>query len=328
MSNKSLYSEICKERFGGLSYGEIGKKYKKPKSSIQRIVDSYGKQPFKRGPKEKLLKNHKRRIKMQVDQNFKDGKKSSARHIIEELNLPISKSTVYRTMKTLNYKYANLPSKFSLTSKQKQKRIEVVRSFIKDRIDWNLVIFSDEKRFSLMGCDSHYTWIHSSQSPKRVRNVIRSPGLMIWAMIMPSGLLSYQIMRGKQNSQKYINIISSYAMPIININYKENMIFQQDNCPIHVSKETKNFFKKINIDLLDWPPYSPDLNIIENIWHILSEMVYDGTPIRNLKELEDRIYDAVKNFNVTKQQQVDNLYKSMSSRLCHVLEKKGDRLKY
>ena len=117
-------------------------------------------------------------------------------------------------------------------------------------------------------------------------------------------------------------------MPIININFKEKMIFQQDNYPIHVSKQTKNFFKNINIDLLDWPPYSPDLNIIENVWHILSEMVYDGTPIRNLNELEGRIYDAVKSFNVTKQHQVINLYRSMTNRLCDVLEKKSDRLKY
>ena len=41
-----------------------------------------------------------------------------------------------------------------------------------------------------------------------------------------------------------------------------NWIFQQDITLAQSSKETKATFKEVGIDVLDWPPYSPDLNII------------------------------------------------------------------
>ena len=43
--------------------------------------------------------------------------------------------------------------------------------------------------------------------------------------------------------------------------YTNNAIFQHDNAAIHTSKPTKNWFKTKNIEVLDWPRKSPDLNI-------------------------------------------------------------------
>ena len=54
---------------------------------------------------------------------------------------------------------------------------------------------------------------------------------MVWAMILPSGLLSYQIMEGKQDTKKYINIIDKFALLIIKLEVKPGFIFQQDNAP-------------------------------------------------------------------------------------------------
>lgn len=328
MKNNFEKLSLIEDRKNGLSYGKISKKYKIPRSTIQYIVRESKTSSKKRGPKEKLDKNDKRKIKTLLDNNIGTGEKCSSSDIMKELKLEVSKSTVCRTLKCLQYNYKNLPNKFRLTYHMRQKRVQVAREFIISQIKWNTVIFSDEKLFTLHGSNSYYTWIKNNQSPERVRKVIRCSGLMVWAMIMPNGLLSYNIMKGKQNSATYVDILKSRALPIMKLNMDGKIIFQQDNCPIHISQFSRNFFQKSNLELLNWPPYSPDLNIIENIWAMISDDVYKSGIIKNLKELESKIKISIQRFNETRGKDVETLYKSIPSRLCSIIEGHGQRLKY
>ena len=147
-------------------------------------------------------------------------------------------------------------------------------------------------------------------------------------MVFPNGLLSYEIMKGRQCSSKYIEIFKSKAIPLIKLNYKQQMTFQQDNAPIHVSKLTTDFLLNESINVLPWPPYSPDINVIENIWYILSQYVYDGIEIKSIHQLKCRIAIAVRRFNEENKGTVENLYKSMNSRLVNIICKRGERINY
>ena len=60
--------------------------------------------------------------------------------------------------------------------------------------------------------------------------------------------------------------------------------FQQDNAPAHRSAETIAVLNELGVNLLkDWPPYSPDLNIIEVVWAIMESHV----EMRNLKTIQE-----------------------------------------
>ncbi|RYY82346.1 hypothetical protein EON63_13550, partial [archaeon] len=60
-------------------------------------------------------------------------------------------------------------------------------------------------------------------------------------------------------------------------------IFHQDNAAVHTAHGAADFFHTHQIQALDWPAHSPDLNIIEHMWHYLKERVRQ-LPITSSKE--------------------------------------------
>ena len=77
---------------------------------------------------------------------------------------------------------------------------------------------------------------------------------------------------------KYISIIKYKVKPIINKSFDEgSYLLQQDNCKVHVSAQTLRYLKSAKIKTFEWPSMSPDLNIQENVWKMISDIVYDQT---------------------------------------------------
>jgi hypothetical protein len=64
--------------------------------------------------------------------------------------------------------------------------------------------------------------------------------------------------------------------------------FQQDNDPKHKSNLVQTWLFNAGICCLDFPPYSPDLNPIENIWSILKRRVENQNP-RTIEDLKLRL---------------------------------------
>ena len=52
----------------------------------------------------------------------------------------------------------------------------------------------------------------------------------------------------------------------------------QDNAPIHKARTVQQWFRDMGIELVVWPPYSPDLNPIENLWKLLKAKIIELRP--------------------------------------------------
>jgi len=146
---------------------------------------------------------------------------------------------------------------------------------------------------------------------------------MVWGMVMPTGLIAVKIIEGRLNADAYIKMINEYALNLMRLNCEE-ILMVQDNARPHIAKKTLEYFKEVNINLVDWPARSPDLNIMETVWSMLVQDVYLGRQPQNVRELKEKMFDAVNRVNFERRHTIKSLYDTFTKRIVSVLLKKGD----
>ncbi|EWS74075.1 DDE family endonuclease (macronuclear) [Tetrahymena thermophila SB210] len=264
--------------------------------------------------------------------------------VSQSLNLNVSVDTIIRRAKE-NQIQGYLPLKKPLLNQEKaNKRLDFAINIKKQLDSKNLnlknFIFTDETKLRLFQSEVSGNVYIKCKKEERLepKNVIGSVkygggGICFWGSISYVGVGELHMIQENITGEIYSKQILEKALvnslQKMNINVKDAIIFE-DLDPKHSMrcKTSENTAKKMNFNIVqDYPPASPDVNPIENIWSLLKGQITKQAP-SSLQELEKISQKKWMRFNKDRYSVLKNLILSFPRRIEEVIQSKGWYTKY
>ncbi|GFW80669.1 transposable element Tcb2 transposase [Trichonephila clavipes] len=274
-----------------------------------------------------------RYIVLQARRNRRQTAGEIARHTTQATGRPISRFTVARRLHGGGL-FARRPVRcVPLTLAHRRRRSLWCREHRNWRDnEWGRVLFTDESRFSLSS-DSHRILIwrergsgnHPSNTIERDRYGGR--GVLVWGGIMLGSHTDLHIFdAGSVNGTRYCNEILLPYVRLFRGAMGLQFLFMNDNAPCHRTVAAEQLLESEDIERMDWPARSPDLNPIQHVWDFLGRRLAARTlPPVTIRELRLALQDE---WAAMPQQLIDTLILSMGRRCETSLAVRGDHIPY
>ena len=284
-----------------------------------------------RGRKKKLVKHLK-------ILSLKDRRKTS-RELRDEINTTmtngatVSSRTVRRKLGEEGLVGRIAAKKPLLREKNRVKRLKFAKEHKKwTKGDWYKVLWTDESKFEQFG-NKRRVYVRRRER-ERYKNECLLPtvkhgggSIMVWGAIAASGTGDLVKIDGIMDKKVYHNILVRHGVPSGSRLIGPGFIFQEDNDPKHSSKYCRNYLRQKEsagtLKMMDWPPQSPDLNPIEQIWGELENKL-DRSIVHSKESLWLELQKAWDNISV---EVLRKYIDTMPERCAAVIAAKGGHTK-
>ena len=212
------------------------------------------------------------------------------RFLQQEFGLVRSLAAVYHLLHGLGYSYLRPRPRHRLADPEAQAAFrrelpDRLRAIAAAHPDKRLrVYFQDESRFGQQGTLTN-VWARKGSRPTAIRQT-EYQYLWVIGAVCPEtghaeGLLSPQL-----NAKIVNEFLAQFARTLP---ADEQAVMIWDGAGFHVAKELR---VPENVTLVKLPPYSPELNPIENLWHYLKSHFWSNRAYDDYDALEQAAVDA------------------------------------
>ncbi|ORD98750.1 TCB1 [Hepatospora eriocheir] len=246
--------------------------------------------------------------------------------INSEFNTNYSARTIRNYLKTVDLSAFRPLKKPLLSSKNIFSTFQYSKEHLwNSEAYWKKVLWPDDTKINLFGSDG-MVYLRRPRGFRGKENFMTPTvkhgkgSIMVWGCFSYEGVGRIEIIKGNMIALYYTKILNRNLFKSVDeLSISDNYIFQQDNDPKHKAALTNEFFDKNNVEVLNWPSQSSDMNPIENLWHYLKIQVHKRKP-KNLKELEEFVVDEW--FKIP-QEMCKNLVNSVPKRIEQLYKSKG-----
>ena len=263
--------------------------------------------------------------------------------LIKATGVSCSSSTVYRILK--DYGLTNWLAKKRPLLREEDVALRL--AWAKEREnwtynDWRKVIWTDECSVE-RGTGKDRVWVFRTPADKWKKEMIKAVPkgknvcVMVWAGFWGAGRSELNKMERDPGAKKngysadsYLKILDDNLLSI----WEPGLIFMHDNAPIHSAYKIRDWLEEHGITVMEWPPYSPDLNPIEHLWFPLKKAVYEVRPdIESVPGGDEKVREVLSEaleeaWARLDRELMDTLIRSMESRVKAVIESEGWYTKY